>query len=103
MARRGDGICLRGKTWRLVVVLVFIGCASTPPDSMSTPDRYGGGTEAERADALMQCRERTNEAFKYRGATGSAVERLHREMTEHTDLCMRARGFQVSTERTRRP
>jgi hypothetical protein len=90
MARRGDGSCLRGKTWWLVLVLVFIGCASAP-----TLDRYEGGTEPERADALMQCQERTNEAFKYRGAAGAAVQRLHRDMTEHTDLCMRARGFQM--------
>ena len=75
----------------LVLALMCAGCASTP-----TFDRYGGGTETERANALMLCKERTNEAFKNRFAMGAIpVARMQREMTEHTDLCMRSSGFQV--------
>jgi hypothetical protein len=73
------------------LLLGTAGCASTP-----TLDRYGGGTEAERANALMLCQERTNEAFKNRFAMGVVpVTRMQREMTQHTDLCMIGRGFAV--------
>jgi hypothetical protein len=66
-------------------------CASAP-----TFDRYSGGSDAERANALMLCKERTNEAFKTRFAFGAIpVARMQNEMTEHTDLCMRSSGFQV--------
>jgi hypothetical protein len=75
----------------LALALVCAGCASTP-----TFDRYGGGTDAERANALMLCKERTNETFKSRFAFGAIpVARMQGEMTEHTDLCMRSGGFQV--------
>lgn len=75
----------------LALAVVASGCASTP-----TLDRYGGGSEAERANALMLCQERTNEAFKTRAAVGPIpVARLQREMAQHTDLCMMSRGFQV--------
>jgi hypothetical protein len=75
----------------LGAAFLIAGCASTP-----TFDRYGGGTEAERANALMICKERTNEAFKTRFALGAIpVARMQSEMTEHTDLCMRGQGFQV--------
>ena len=76
----------------VALILALLGCASSHP----TLDHYGGGTEQERANALMLCQERTNAAFKDRGAVGwAAVARLQSEMTEHTDLCMRAGGFQV--------
>jgi hypothetical protein len=59
-------------------------------------ERYGGGTDAERANALMVCKERTNETFKHCFAMGAIpVARMQHEMTEHTDLCMRGQGFQV--------
>ena len=44
----------------------------------------------------MLCKERTNDTFKNRFAAGAiSVARMQREMTEHTDLCMRSSGFQL--------
>jgi hypothetical protein len=74
----------------LLLALMLAGCG---PQARAFSD-YSGGTEAERASALMECKERTNTAFKDRMAVGIApVARLHSEMAEFTDLCMRARGF----------
>jgi hypothetical protein len=76
----------------IAFAILLLGCSTTRPSL----DRYAGGTDAERANALMRCKERTNESFKTRAAVGwGPVVRLQREMTEHTDLCMRAGGFQV--------
>jgi hypothetical protein len=59
-------------------------------------DAHSGGTDADRAHALMLWRERTNDAFKNRFAMGAIpVARMQREMAQHTDLCMIGRGFQV--------